>query len=72
MLTFYKSSRSIVPMFSKQQVTLFLTRAMGGIEDFEYIIFLKSEKNVYFQIGKCFQDGLLTTIFIGLSLKRYR
>lgn len=72
MLTYYKNSRSIMPTFSKQQVALFLTRDMGRIDDFGYIIFLKSEKNVYSQTGKCFQDALLTVTFIGLSLKRYR
>lgn len=45
---------------------------MGGRRDFEYIIFLKPEKNVYSRMGKFFQDVLLTMMFIGLSLKRYR
>lgn len=45
---------------------------MGGIDDFEYITFLKSEKNVYSQVKKCFQNVLLTVVLIGLSLKRHR
>lgn len=68
MLTTYESSRSIVPTFSKQQITLFLTRDMGGIGDFEYIILLKSEMNAHFQIEKSFQDVILTVMFIGLQL----
>lgn len=68
MLTTYESSTSIVPTFSKQQITLFLTRDMGGIGDFEYIILLKSEMNAHFQIRKSFQDVILTVMFIGLQL----
>lgn len=41
---------------------------MGGIGDFEYIILLKSEMNAHFQIGKSFQDVILTVMFIGLQL----
>lgn len=73
MLAYYKNSRSIGPAFLKKQVRLFPTRGMGGIHDFEYITFLKSDKHsVYSQIGNCFQDVLFTVVFIGLSLKRYR
>lgn len=73
MLAYYKNIRSTGPAFLKKQVMLFPTRGMGGIHDFEYIIFLKSEKTpAYSQIGNCFQDIILTVMFIGLSLKRYR
>lgn len=73
MLAYYKNSRSTGPTSLKKQVILFPTRDVGGIRDFEYIIFLKSEKNpVYSQMGKRFQDVLLIVMFIGLSLKRYR
>lgn len=72
-LVYYKNSRSAGPTFLKKQVMLFPTRDIGGIQDFEYIIFLKSEKNpVGSQIGNSFQDVLLIVMFIGLSLKRYR
>ena len=65
-------SRSIVSTFSKQLPTLFPTRDMGGVSDFVHIMFLKSEKNLCSPIGKCFQDVLLTVMFICLSFKSYR
>lgn len=47
MLAYYKNGRSTGPTFLKKQVMLFPTRDRGGICDFEYIIFIKSEKNTY-------------------------
>lgn len=73
MLAYYKTCRSSGPTFLKKQVMLFPeTWEEYLILNTSYFLNQKKAPTVYSQIGKCFQDVLLTVMFIGLSLKRYR